>query len=164
MCHTAACHEKQGCEAAGRRDRGVAMNYDAKTMAAFAAATEDAGPESLPTPRYVGHAGNPPGQGPYIEIHLSLSPTGLILSAFKTYGCPACIACSQTVCALVRGRSVAEARAVGESALKERVGELPRAKRHCIGFALEALRRALDEIEAAASGGVAAVGIQAARV
>jgi tRNA-specific 2-thiouridylase len=140
------------------------MGYDEMTMAAFAAATEEAGPESLPMPRYVGHAGNPPGQGPFIEVHLSLSPAGQILSAFRTYGCPACIACSQTVCALVRGKSLAEARAVGESTLKERVGELPRAKRHCIGFALEALNHALDAVEAGAHGRAASVGVESAQV
>ena len=123
------------------------MTYDEKTMAVFRAAMQDKAPADLHGWRFVGHAGKPPGQGPYIEISLSVSSDGSLDAAFQTFGCPACIACSEAVCVLARGRRVEEARLIDASSIVARVGELPRVKRHCIALALAALNNALNELE-----------------
>lgn len=123
------------------------MTYDDKTLEVFRAAMQEKAPDDLQGERFVGHAGKPPGQGPYVQIYVTANGNGTLDAAFRTFGCPACIACSQALCVLARGKTVEEARKLDEAVLSERVGELPRAKRHCLALALTALNQALNLLE-----------------
>jgi len=101
-----------------------------------------------------GRAGKPAGQGPYMEVML-LSDDGVTIrdAKYRTYGCPACIACGSAVCEIAKGRCLAEARGLTANDLVPRVGKLPTAKRHCYGLAIGALNDALDKLERGVRGG-----------
>ena len=94
-----------------------------------------------------GHGGNPPGQGPFITVHLALADEEIREASFETYPCPGCQACGKAVCELVRGRSLADARAVNRDAVAGRVGPLERHRQICYGLAVLALSDALRQAE-----------------
>ena len=83
------------------------------------------------TKRVVGHGGNPPGQGPFMRVTIEVQGGVIGHAAYETYLCPACHACGKALCAMVTGRSVADAKAIDRAALAARVGPLPRAKAIC---------------------------------
>jgi len=121
------------------------LGYSPETLAAFHAAVENHTAPPKEVPHVVGHAGKPPGQGPFLRVYLVVEDGVIREAAHETYGCPACIACAHAVCELARGRTVEEAGRIDEAALTERVGQLPRQKRHCLGLAVGALRDALEK-------------------
>ena len=127
------------------------MGYSPETLAAFHAAVENHTAPPRDVPHVVGHAGKPPGQGPFLRIYLVVEDGVIRDAAHETYGCPACIACAHTVCELARGRTVKGARDIDQAALTACVGQLPRQKRHCLGLAVGALRDALEKTRARSS-------------
>lgn len=104
-------------------------------------------PDQIEGQKIEGHAGKPAGQGPYIIVYLGIKEGRIIDNTFQTYGCPACIACSEAICKLSKGKSEEEASKIERKDLEKEVGALPRSKQHCVEFALEALRNALKKIE-----------------
>ncbi|NUM34653.1 MAG: iron-sulfur cluster assembly scaffold protein [Candidatus Brocadiae bacterium] len=108
-------------------------------------------PEQLEGKKIQGHAGKPAGQGPFIIVYLVIKDGRIEDNTYQTYGCPACIACSEEICKLSKGKSLEEAREIGRKDLEKEVGSLPRSKQHCIEYALEALINALGKIEKADS-------------
>ena len=135
------------------RHSGWVGVYEEKTIEVFQAACEATRAAPLRGAVSVGHAGAPSGQGPYIQVHLAVADGRVEDATVKTYGCPACIACSQAVCTLAKGRSLSEAERITPADLVAVVGELPRAKRHCYGLALEAAHDALAKARAGHSSG-----------
>ena len=91
----------------------------------------------------VGHGGNPPGQGPYIRITLTLQGQVIQRASYETYPCPSCHATGKAVCELAEGRTVSGAGEIKWDQLVEKVGPLPRAKSHCYSLALLGLSGAL---------------------
>lgn len=91
-----------------------------------------------------GHAGPPPGQGPYISLKLILIGDRIQAATYETYQCPGCHSCGKAVVELVTGRSVEESRVVNHQAVVDRVGPLPRHRRHCYALSVLALSDALD--------------------
>ncbi|NUM34644.1 MAG: iron-sulfur cluster assembly scaffold protein [Candidatus Brocadiae bacterium] len=71
----------------------------------------------------------------------------IIDNTFQAYGCPDCIACSEAICKLSKGKSEKEASKIRRKDLKKEVGAMPRRKEHCVKFTLEALRSALKKIK-----------------
>jgi nitrogen fixation NifU-like protein len=59
---------------------------------------------------------------------------------FKAKGCVPAMACGSAVTELVRGRSLAQARAVGQEELVAAVGAIPDASAHAVHLAIETLR------------------------
>lgn len=104
-------------------------------------------PDKLPEPKIKGHAGPPPGQGPFIAVYLSFDKEKINDSTFQTYGCPACINCSKTICELAIGLTFEQAQQLDKNSLIKKIGQLPRAKRHCFDLAIRALRDALGKIQ-----------------
>jgi NifU-like protein involved in Fe-S cluster formation len=98
------------------------------------------------TKRVVGHGGNPPGQGPFMRVALEVADGVIQHAAYETYQCPACHDCGKALCAMVTGRSVADAEAIDHAALAARVGPLPRAKAICYSLAVLALADALAQL------------------
>jgi nitrogen fixation NifU-like protein len=88
--------------------------------------------------------GGVPGQGPYVQLWLRLREGRVKAASFKTYGCPAAIACSEALCESVEGRILAELRRVDAAEVTERVGGVPEGKEHCPELAAAALRAALE--------------------
>ena len=103
-------------------------------------------PDQLEKPQVKGHAGSPPGQGPFIAIYLAIDKEKIQEATFQTYGCPACIKCSQTICVLAKGLTFAQAQQLNQTTLINEIGQLPRAKRHCFELAITALQNALSKI------------------
>lgn len=97
--------------------------------------------------RASGHAGNSPGQGPFIKIHL-LVAEGVIREAnYETYQCPGCHACGKAIVELVTGKSVDAARTLVHADLVGKVGPLPKHRQICYGLTLLALNSALSKID-----------------
>ena len=102
-------------------------------------------PEMLTGIVLKGHAGKPAGQGPYIAIYLATNKDTIDDATFQTYGCPVCIACSQAVCEMVKNLRFSQAQEITQAHLKNKVGDLPKEKRHCLTLAMEALKDALQK-------------------
>lgn len=100
-----------------------------------------------PVPRILtGHAGPPPGQGPFISVKLSILGDLITSAAYETYQCPGCHACGEVLCELAKGKTVTSAREITRSTIAERVGPLPRHRQLCYGLAALALHDALKHV------------------
>jgi NifU-like protein involved in Fe-S cluster formation len=99
-----------------------------------------------PVPQVLcGHAGPPPGQGPFISIRLTITGDRVQSASYETYQCPGCQACAKAICALATGKTIVEAGAIKHPDLLAAVGPLPRHRAHCYGLALLALTDALRQ-------------------
>lgn len=87
-----------------------------------------------------GEAGTP-GHGPYIRLWLRVEDGVVREARFKTYGCPACIACAEALCALVEGRQVSQVGEITPEVIAEAVGGVPEEKSHCPQLAVQAWGR-----------------------
>jgi NifU-like protein involved in Fe-S cluster formation len=94
-----------------------------------------------------GHAGNPPGQGPFITLRLVVEGEVIHRATYETYQCPGCHACGKAVCELVTGKSLTEAHAVNRDAVVLRVGPLSKHRQICYSLAAVALAEALRYLD-----------------
>jgi len=92
---------------------------------------------SLDGATHYGEAGTP-GQGPYLRLWLRVEDGTIREARYKTYGCPAIIACGEALCAWAEGRRLAELAAVTEAAVADWVDGVPEEKAHCPRLAAEA--------------------------
>jgi NifU-like protein involved in Fe-S cluster formation len=97
--------------------------------------------------RVTGHSGNPPGQGPFMTVHLTVVNGAVREALYETYQCPGCVACGSAIVAMVMGKTLDEARAIRHADLVGRVGPLPRHRQVCYGLALLALAEALKQLD-----------------
>jgi NifU-like protein involved in Fe-S cluster formation len=95
----------------------------------------------------IGHGGNPPGQGPFLDLSLKIQDGRICGASYETYQCPGSHACGKAICEMVTGRSLGEARTLRHDDLVSRVGPLPPHRQHCYGLALVALADALGALE-----------------
>jgi nitrogen fixation NifU-like protein len=91
---------------------------------------------------HTGTAGTP-GEGPYVVLWLLVENGRIVRAAYRTYGCPAAVACASVVAELAAGRSAAEGLALTEAEVTAALGGLPEGKAHCPELAVRALRAAL---------------------
>lgn len=96
----------------------------------------------------VGHAGNPPGHGPYMRLYLWFHGGVVKEVKAETYPCPVSERCGAALCGLVKGCSIEKAWTVDYATLLQAADPVPMSKRHCVDLALEALAEALDQLEA----------------
>ena len=82
--------------------------------------------------------------GDVTKIYIKVESGVIADVRFKTFGCAAAIAASSVTTELVRGRTVAEARAVTADVISDALGGLPESKRRCAALAEEALCEALS--------------------
>ncbi len=94
---------------------------------------------ALPEATHCGVAGAP-GGGPHICLWLAVEAGRVREARFKTYGCPAAIACAEAACAWSEGRELGTLRAVTAAEVAVWVGGVPEGKEHCPELAAEALR------------------------
>lgn len=103
-------------------------------------------PSGVGQHQVTGHGGNPPGQGPFLEVTL-VEADGLIREArYETYQCPGCHACGKALLALVEGKTVAIARTIRHEDIVREVGPLPKHRQVCYGLAILALDDALKQL------------------
>lgn len=88
---------------------------------------------------HYGEAGTP-GQGPYIQLWLRVADGKVEAARFKTYGCPAAIACAEATAAWCEGRNFAGLGNVAAVQVSEWAGGVPEGKEHCPELAAQALR------------------------
>jgi nitrogen fixation protein NifU and related proteins len=84
------------------------------------------------------------GDGPFIKIWVQLEGETVSRAAYRTYGCPACIACASQLVELIIGRDQKKIVSLEPTDLILLLGGLPEGKEHCPQMAVQALRAALE--------------------
>lgn len=86
-----------------------------------------------------------PACGDVMKLQLKISDDGIIEDAkFKTYGCGSAIASSSLVTEWVKGKSIAEAGEIKNTAIAEELA-LPPVKIHCSILAEDAIKAAIED-------------------
>ncbi|WP_115717725.1 Fe-S cluster assembly scaffold IscU [Gallaecimonas mangrovi] len=86
-----------------------------------------------------------PACGDVMRLQLKINDDGIIEDAkFKTYGCGSAIASSSLVTEWVKGKSIAEAEALQNTAIAEELA-LPPVKIHCSILAEDAIKAAIAD-------------------
>ena len=92
----------------------------------------------------VGKAGNS-SCGDVIKLYLLVDEEGVVEEAkFKTFGCPAAIACSDVACDLVRGLKIDEAFDVSSREIFDELGGLEDSRVYCSVLAEDAIKLAVE--------------------
>ena len=92
----------------------------------------------------VGKAGNS-SCGDVIKLYLLVDEEGVVEEAkFKTFGCPAAIACSDVACDLVRGLKIDEALDVSSREIFDELGGLEDSRVYCSVLAEDAIKLAVE--------------------
>jgi nitrogen fixation NifU-like protein len=87
-----------------------------------------------------------PACGDVLQLSLKIVDGRIVEIRFLAKGCVASMACASALTELVRGRGVADARALRREEIVEAVGGLPAASKHASHLALDALTAALDQL------------------
>ena len=86
-----------------------------------------------------------PACGDVMRLQIRVSDDGVIEDAkFKTFGCGSAIASSSLATEWLKGKTVAEAEAIKNSAIVEELN-LPPVKIHCSVLAEDAIKSAIDD-------------------
>jgi nitrogen fixation NifU-like protein len=83
------------------------------------------------------------GEGPYMVLWLRIAGERVEAAAYRTFGCPAAVACASMVCELTENQAVEAAARLAEPDLVAALEGLPEGKEHCPRLAIAALRAAL---------------------
>ena len=92
----------------------------------------------------VGQVGNAKC-GDIMKMYLKIEDDVIVDVKFKTFGCGAAIATSSMATELIKGKTVAEALKLTNSAVVEALEGLPPVKIHCSVLAEEAIKSALAD-------------------
>ena len=88
-----------------------------------------------------------PACGDVMKLMIKVNDEGIIEDAkFKTYGCGSAIASSSLVTEWLKGKTIAEASAIKNSAIVEELA-LPPVKIHCSVLAEDAIKAAIADIQ-----------------
>lgn len=87
-----------------------------------------------------------PACGDVLKLTLKVADGRVADIRFLAKGCVPSIACASALTELVRGRTVADARAIKREQLVDAVGGLPPASSHASHLAMDALHAALDRL------------------
>lgn len=118
------------------------MNYSEKVMDHF---TNPRNVGEIEDASGVGVVGNAKC-GDIMKIYLKIDENDVITDCkFKTFGCGAAIATSSMATELIKGKTVAEALTLTNSAVVEALEGLPPVKVHCSVLAEEAVKSALAD-------------------
>lgn len=83
--------------------------------------------------------GGTPGGGPYLVLSFRVEAGVVREARYKTYGCPAAIACAEAACAWSEQQELKTLTEATPSAVTEWVGGIPEGKEHCPELAARAL-------------------------
>ena len=118
------------------------MNYSEKVMDHF---TNPRNVGEIEDASGVGVVGNAKC-GDIMKMYLKIDENDVIVDCkFKTFGCGAAIATSSMATELIKGKTVAEALKLTNSAVVEALEGLPPVKVHCSVLAEEAVKTALAD-------------------
>ncbi len=92
---------------------------------------------------HVGTAGVP-GEGPYLKLWFVVINGTIQRAAYRTYGCPAAVACGSLIAELAAGRTPQRLLALTQEDVIRLLDGLPEGKEHCAALVVEAVRNALD--------------------
>jgi nitrogen fixation NifU-like protein len=88
-----------------------------------------------------------PACGDVMKLQIKVSDTGMIEDAkFKTYGCGSAIASSSLVTEWLKGKTLAQASEIKNSAIAEELA-LPPVKIHCSVLAEDAIKAAVADLK-----------------
>ena len=87
-----------------------------------------------------------PACGDVLQLALKLADDRIAEIRFLAKGCVPSIACASALTELVRGKTIADARAVSREQLIAAVGGLPPASSHASHLAIDALHASLDQL------------------
>lgn len=93
---------------------------------------------------HYGQAGDP-GGGPYVQLWFLVEGDRILRGAYRTYGCPAAVACASLVAEILVGKTTTCALAIDARDIDHLLGGLPEGKGHCPAMVVDALRQALSE-------------------
>ncbi len=89
-----------------------------------------------------------PACGDVMRLQIQVDEDGVIKDAkFKTYGCGSAIASSSLLTEWVKGKTLDEARQIKNSEIAEELA-LPPVKVHCSVLAEDAIKAAIDDLQA----------------
>lgn len=112
--------------------------------------------ETFAHPRNVGEIADPDGVGTVgnaacgdiMQVFLKIEGDRIIDAKFKTFGCAAAIASSDTATEMIKGLTVDEALKIKNSDVVEALEGLPPQKIHCSVLAEEAIAEAVKDYRA----------------
>ncbi|HZQ67687.1 MAG TPA: iron-sulfur cluster assembly scaffold protein [Terriglobales bacterium] len=88
-----------------------------------------------------------PACGDVLKLSARVGEGRLVEVRFRAKGCVPAIACGSLLTEMVRGQTLAEARAVSRDDLLKAIGGLPAASGHAAHLALDALKAMLQELQ-----------------
>jgi nitrogen fixation NifU-like protein len=92
-----------------------------------------------------------PACGDILRLSLRFEGDRITDARFRARGCVAAIACGSQLCALLVGKSAAEARALTPKDIVSALAGLPEASTHASHLAIDALKAALSQSAASAA-------------
>lgn len=109
--------------------------------------------ETFKNPKFVGNIKNADavGQvgnikcGDMMKVYLKVKNNIIEDIKVETYGCVAAIASSDTMCKLVKGKTLEEAEKLVYKQIINELGEMPKIKYHCSIMGTEALQKAIKD-------------------
>jgi nitrogen fixation NifU-like protein len=84
-----------------------------------------------------------PACGDILELAVKITDDSIAEIRFRARGCVPAMACASAITELAKGKSVADAGAIGKDHVIHAVGNLPPASGHAAQLAVDALRAAL---------------------
>ena len=81
-----------------------------------------------------------------MRISLIVNNDRIETARYLAYGCPPTLVSGSALTELIKGKTVAEARAITKSDLVGAIGGLPSRKQHAAALAIETLNAALDQL------------------
>ncbi len=112
--------------------------------------------ETFANPKNVGEIENASGVGTVgnascgdiMQVFLKIKDDKIVDAKFKTFGCAAAIASSDTACEMIKGKSLEDALKIKNSDVVETLEGLPPQKIHCSVLAEEAIAEAIKDYRA----------------
>ena len=112
--------------------------------------------ETFAHPKNVGEIKNASGVGTVgnascgdiMQVFLKIEDDKIVDAKFKTFGCAAAIASSDTACEMIKGKSLEDALKIKNSDVVETLEGLPPQKIHCSVLAEEAIAEAIKDYRA----------------
>ena len=88
-----------------------------------------------------------PACGDILELSANVREGRIAEIRFKAKGCVPAMACGSLITEMAKGKSPAEATAIGREEIVEQIGGLPAASGHAAQLAIDALRTLLKNME-----------------
>lgn len=103
----------------------------------------------MESPDATGTSGTP-GFGPCVVIMLRVEGDRIADARFQSYSCGAAIAAGSVLTEMIKGKPIDECKGITVQELIEALGGLPPEREFCAGLAVEALNKALEELNTSA--------------